>query len=70
MNDLLWLAPTFSVAALVLAAFLTVGILKKEEGTEKMKEIAAAVREGASAYLNRQYKTVAIFFVVGILRSI
>ncbi len=64
MNDLLWLAPTFSVAALVLAAFLTVRILKKEEGTEKMKEIATAVREGASAYLNRQYKTVAVFFVV------
>ncbi len=64
MTELFWLVPAFSVGALVLAAFLTVGILKKDEGTEKMKEIAEAVRVGAGAYLNRQYKAVGVFFAV------
>lgn len=62
MVSLFWLVPVLSVSALVLAWLLTVNILKKDEGTDRMKEIAAAVREGASAYLNRQYKTVGLFF--------
>jgi K(+)-stimulated pyrophosphate-energized sodium pump len=64
MLSLFWLVPVLSVSALVLAAVLTLKILKKDEGTDRMKEIAAAVREGAGAYLNRQYKTVGIFFAV------
>ena len=39
-------------------------VLAADEGTDKMKEIAAAVQEGASAYLNRQFKTLAVFAVV------
>jgi len=37
--------------------------MKKDPGTDKMKAIAAAVHEGAHAYLKRQYKTVALFFM-------
>ncbi|MFH0827363.1 MAG: sodium-translocating pyrophosphatase [Candidatus Omnitrophota bacterium] len=62
--DLLLLAPMASILALCFAAYLAVFILKKEEGTDKMKEIAQAVRIGARAYLNRQYAVVSIFFVV------
>jgi len=39
-----------SLAALIFAAILTVGILKKSEGTDKMKETAQYIREGANAY--------------------
>ena len=53
-----------SGGALGLAVFLTTQILKKDEGTDKMKEIAAAVREGAGAFLNRQYKAAGVFFAI------
>lgn len=62
--DLLLLAPAGSVVALLFAAFLALKILKKSEGTKDMIEIADAVREGAQAYLKRQYTGVAIFFAV------
>jgi K(+)-stimulated pyrophosphate-energized sodium pump len=62
--DLLILAPVGSILALSFAAYLAVSIRKKDEGNEKMKEIAEAVRVGAKAYLKRQYLGVSIFFVV------
>ena len=63
-SNLLLLAPVGSILALLFAAFLAFSILKKDEGNEKMKEIAQAVRVGAKAYLKRQYLGVSIFFVV------
>ncbi|MDD3087865.1 MAG: sodium-translocating pyrophosphatase [Candidatus Omnitrophica bacterium] len=62
--DLLILAPIGSIVALMFAAYLAVSILKKDEGNDKMKEIALAVRTGANAYLKRQYLGVSIFFAV------
>ncbi|MDZ7619427.1 MAG: sodium/proton-translocating pyrophosphatase, partial [Patescibacteria group bacterium] len=53
-----------SLVALVFAYRFFVNMLKADEGTEEMKEIALAVRLGANAYLWQQYKIVAIFFVV------
>ncbi len=52
---MLFLAPVGSILALGFAFYLAVSILKKDEGNEKMKEIAGAVRIGAKAYLKRQY---------------
>ncbi|MFH0839288.1 MAG: sodium-translocating pyrophosphatase [Candidatus Omnitrophota bacterium] len=57
-------APVGSIIALLFAAYLASVILKSDEGTDKMKEIASAVRIGARAYLKRQYLGVLIFFVV------
>jgi K(+)-stimulated pyrophosphate-energized sodium pump len=57
-----WLAPAASVAALAFAGYLVQSIMRREEGTVRMREIAGAVREGASAYLRRQYSGVAVFF--------
>jgi len=62
--DLLLLAPVGSITALMFAAYLAFSILKKDQGTPAMKEIAQAVRVGAHAYLKRQYIGVSIFFVV------
>ncbi|MEE1738059.1 sodium-translocating pyrophosphatase [Streptomyces sp. BE147] len=53
-----------AVAALVVARLLVRQVLAAGEGTERMKEIAAAVQEGANAYLARQLRTVGIFAVV------
>lgn len=62
VSKLLWLAPISSVLALGFAYYLAREILKSDEGSERMKEIAGAVRLGAMAYLKRQYLTVSIFF--------
>ncbi len=61
---MIWLAPVGSLLALIFAGYLIVYILKQDEGTEKMKEIAAYVREGSLAYIKRQYTGVGIFFLV------
>jgi K(+)-stimulated pyrophosphate-energized sodium pump len=53
-----------ALAALVVAAVLVRQVLSASEGTARMQEIAAAVQEGASAYLSRQFKTLAIFAVI------
>ncbi|MGW7415308.1 sodium-translocating pyrophosphatase [Streptomyces sp. NPDC054863] len=53
-----------AVAALIVARLLTRQVLAADEGTESMKEIAAAVQEGANAYLMRQLRTLGIFAVV------
>ncbi len=56
-----WLAIVSGVLALVYGAWATRSVLAAPTGTDRMREIAAAVQEGARAYLNRQYRT--IFFI-------
>ena len=59
-----WLIPIASVVALGMAWFFFRSMMKEDEGTDRMKEIATHVRKGAMAYLKQQYKVVAIVFVV------
>ncbi len=59
-----WLAPIASVVALLFAWLFYRQVKAASEGDENMKTIAGHVREGAYAYLRRQYKLVLIFFVV------
>ncbi len=61
----LWIILGVSLVALLFAYYLRREVLAAPEGTSKMKEIAAAIQVGASAYLKRQFKTVGIF--LGIL---
>ncbi|MGY2083035.1 sodium-translocating pyrophosphatase [Blastococcus sp. SYSU DS0539] len=53
-----------ALAALVFAAYLVRAVLAADQGTEKMREIARAVQEGAAAYLRRQFRTLAVFAVI------
>ncbi|WP_420630498.1 sodium-translocating pyrophosphatase [Candidatus Leptofilum sp.] len=57
-----WLGPIGAVLALVYAWYFYTQVMKESEGTEKMVEIAQAVREGAMAYLKRQYRAVGLVF--------
>jgi K(+)-stimulated pyrophosphate-energized sodium pump len=66
-RDLVWVVLVCSILALLFCIYLVASILRKDEGTDKMKEIAAAVRVGANAYLKRQYIAVAVFFVVAFI---
>ena len=59
-----WLVPIASVVALSMAWFFFRSMLKADEGTPRMREIAGHVRRGAMAYLKQQYKVVTIVFVV------
>ena len=56
----LWAALTASVTAIVVGIIFSLGILKESDGNERMQEIAGAIQEGATAYLNRQYLTIGI----------
>ncbi|PLX13800.1 MAG: sodium-translocating pyrophosphatase [Marinilabiliales bacterium] len=64
MGTIFWLIPIASTLALVFAWFFFKNMMKNSEGTDKMKEIAQHVREGAMAYLNRQYRVVGMVFAV------
>ncbi|MEU8227519.1 sodium-translocating pyrophosphatase [Kribbella sp. NPDC048915] len=56
-----------ALLAVVIAMVFRGQVLAANDGTENMKTIAAAVQEGASAYLNRQFRTLSIFAVVAFL---
>jgi K(+)-stimulated pyrophosphate-energized sodium pump len=60
-------AAVIALVALGFAAALVKAVLATETGTKKMQDIAVAVQEGASAYLVRQFKTLAIFVVVAVV---
>ncbi|MGN0029911.1 MAG: sodium-translocating pyrophosphatase [Marinilabiliaceae bacterium] len=62
--DIFWLVPASSAIALLFAWLFYRGMMKNSEGTPRMAEIAGYVREGAMAYLRRQYRVVLIVFIV------
>lgn len=59
-----WLVPVASLTALAAAWFFFRSMMKEDEGTVRMREIAGYVRKGAMAYLKQQYKIVTIVFVI------
>ena len=64
IHPLFWLVPIASVVALCMAWVFFKSMMKADEGTPRMKEIALYVRKGAMAYLKQQYKVVLIVFIV------
>ncbi len=70
-DPLYYTIPIAGIIGLLFAGFLTWWVLKKDTGTPEMKAISDAIREGAMAYLARQYKTIAIISVIlGILITV
>lgn len=59
-----WLVPIASTLALGFAYYFFRSMMRESEGTDKMKQIASYVREGAAAYIKQQYKVVLIVFLV------
>lgn len=64
MQEFFWIGLVGAVIALLFALVQSRKVLKFSEGNETMQKIAAAIRSGANAYLKRQYRSVAIFFLV------
>lgn len=64
MENLMYVVPVVSILALLFAGYLAVKVAKQEEGTEKMKEIASAISEGARAFLTAEYKILIVFVMV------
>ncbi len=61
---IVWLALGMAATALIYAGLLAANVKKQDAGTEKMREVALAIREGAMAFITREYKVLAIFVVV------
>lgn len=64
VTPLFWLVPIASVVALAMAWFFFKSMMKADEGTPRMREIAEHVRKGAMAYLKQQYLVVLKVFLV------
>ena len=64
MNNYMYLVPIAAVLALLFATYLAAKVNKQDEGTERMKEIAGAIAEGARAFLTAEYKILVIFVLV------
>ena len=60
---ILGLSGAAAILALLVGWFLVIQVLKQEEGTDKMKEIAEAIQVGAWAYLKRQFRTIGMILV-------
>ncbi len=64
MEMLLYVAPACALAALVFALILWFKLSRAEAGNERMQEIAAAIHEGAMAFMKREYTYLAVFVIV------
>ncbi|HPA86779.1 MAG TPA: sodium-translocating pyrophosphatase, partial [Bacteroidales bacterium] len=64
ISSIFWIVPVSALLALLFAWIFYRSMKAQEEGTDRMKEIAAYVREGAMAYLSRQYSVVIKVFII------
>ena len=64
MENMMFLVPLAAVLALLFAAYLAAKVSKEDVGTDRMKEIADAIAEGARAFLMAEYKILVIFVAV------
>ncbi|MCA3717066.1 sodium-translocating pyrophosphatase [Brevundimonas sp.] len=64
MTNYLWLVIAAGALGVLYGLIQTAALMKAETGNDKMREIAAAIQEGASAYLRRQYTTIGMVGVV------
>ena len=58
--ELIWMVPVSGFAAVLFAVYLAWDVLRRDTGTDSMREISDMIFEGAMAFLTRQYRTIAI----------
>ncbi len=74
MSGTLWIVIGAALLSILFALWMIQQVMSQDAGTPKMQEIAAAIREGANAYMSRQYSTIAgvgvvVFILVGLFLS-
>ena len=70
MMRLLYLLSSIGLLGILVALFIYIFVKKKNEGSEKMRDIASQIHEGAMVFLRREYKIIGIFIVVVFFNSI
>ena len=64
MSGIVWLVPLSGMIAVIAAVMLARDVIGRPKGSPEMQEVAAAIYEGAMAFLNRQYRTIGILSIV------
>ncbi len=64
MESMIYISPIMAILALLFAFTLASKVSKMDEGTDRMKEIALSIREGANAFLTAEYKILVIFAII------
>ena len=68
MSDItVWIIPIAGIAAVLFAIWLARDVLSRDKGTKEMQEVGKTIQEGANAFVQRQYSTIALLAVVGTL---
>jgi len=65
MEQITWVIPVAGVAAVAFALYLARDVLSRDTGTQAMRDVADTIREGADAFVKRQYTTIALLALVG-----
>jgi K(+)-stimulated pyrophosphate-energized sodium pump len=60
-----WIIPVAGIAAVLFAGYLARNVLRRDTGTDAMRDVASTINEGAVAFIRRQYTTIALLALVG-----
>jgi len=60
-----WIIPIAGLAAVAFAGYLARNVLRRDTGTDAMRDVASTINEGAVAFIRRQYTTIAVLALVG-----
>ena len=68
MELLIWVVPVAGIAAVLFALYLARDVMSRDTGTPEMVAVGDMIREGADAFVRRQYTTIGILALVGVGR--
>ncbi len=64
-DTILWIIPIAGIAAILFAGYLARDVLRRDTGTDAMRDVASTIHEGAVAFIRRQYTTIGVLALVG-----
>ncbi|MGI8928494.1 MAG: sodium-translocating pyrophosphatase [Candidatus Limnocylindrales bacterium] len=64
-DAILWIIPIAGIAAVLFAGYLARDVLRRDTGTDAMRDVASTIHEGAVAFIRRQYTTIGVLALVG-----